>query len=113
MYFASTSTDGIPSQSRLSSGDKLESYVEADYALKASDRRSVSGGEVVMCSGPWVSFYSRTSKCVIFPSTEAEYVAMAARFPETIFRRYTWSFVSPGRDVGCTTVKEGSMGAIN
>ena len=37
----------------------LETYVDADYARKAEDRRSVSG-VAVSCGGALVSWFSRT-----------------------------------------------------
>ena len=52
----------------------LETYVDADYAHKAEDRRSVSG-VAVCCGGTLVSWFSRTQKCVTLSTTEAEYVA--------------------------------------
>ena len=39
----------------------LVSFADADYASKATDRRSVSGG-VVMCAGGAVSWYSKDSE---------------------------------------------------
>ena len=59
-------------------GSELElvAYADADYASKATDRRSVSGG-AVMCAGACVCWFSRTQKCVTFSITEAEYVALA------------------------------------
>ena len=50
-------------------------YVDADYASKATDRRSVSGALVLVagCIGAWIS---RTQKCVTLSTTEAEYVSM-------------------------------------
>ena len=71
MYIKSTSTYGITFQRGLSSGVQLELYVDVDYAHEANDRKSVSGG-VVMCAGAYVSFYSRTQKCVLLSTTEAE-----------------------------------------
>ena len=41
----------------------LETYVDADYAHKADDRRSVSG-VTACCGGTLVSWFSRTQKCV-------------------------------------------------
>ena len=40
-----------------------ETYVEADNAYKADDRRSVSG-VAVCCGGTLVAWFSRTQKCV-------------------------------------------------
>ena len=44
-------------------GTSLEVFAEADYASKATDRRSVSGG-AIMCAGACVCWFSRTQKCV-------------------------------------------------
>ena len=59
-------------------GSRLElvAYADADYASKATDRRSVSGG-AVMCAGACVCWFSRTQKRVTLSTTEAEYVALA------------------------------------
>ena len=54
----------------------LETYVDADYARKAEDRRSVSG-VAICCGGTPVSWLSRTQKGANISTTEAEYVAMA------------------------------------
>ena len=83
--------------------------MDADYADEANDRGSVSG-RVVMCTGTCVSFYSRTQRCVILSSTDAEYIAMATGSRETILIRYIWSFISPDPNVGCTTVNEDNNG---
>ena len=37
----------------------LEVFANADYASKATDRRSISGG-VIMCGGASVCWFSRT-----------------------------------------------------
>ena len=96
--------------SAVPSGVQLELYVDASYAHEANDRRSVSG-EVIMCLGTWVSFYSRTKKSIALSSTGAEYAAMTTCFRETIFMRYLGSFFfSRGRDVGCATVREDTRG---
>ena len=50
-------------------------YVNADYASKATDRRSVSGA-LVLVAGCIVALISRTQKCVTLSTTEAEYVSM-------------------------------------
>ena len=90
MYIRFTSSYGITFQRGTASGVGLKVFVDSDFASKATDRRSVSGG-VVMCAGACVSFFSRTQKSVTLSSTEAEYVAMAERFKEAIFLRYIWS----------------------
>ena len=73
--------------SGMGSGVDLELYMDSDIASRDTNRRSVSGG-VVMCAGACVSFVSRAQKIVTLPSTEAEYVALAAGIKETIFLRY-------------------------
>ena len=54
----------------------MQVFADEDYASKAADRRSVSGG-LVMCGGACVSWFSRTQKCVTRTTTEAEYVGLA------------------------------------
>ena len=41
----------------------MQVFADANYASKATDRRSVSGG-LVMCGGASVSWFSRTQKYV-------------------------------------------------
>ena len=76
-------------------GLELVAFADANYASKATDRRSVSGG-VITCAGAWVCWFSRTQKFVTLSTTKAEYVAMAATIKEVIFMRYVWSFIFPG-----------------
>ena len=64
-----TSDFGITFQ--RGSGLELVAFADADYASKATDRRSVSGG-AIMCAGPCVCWFSRTQKCVTLSTTEAE-----------------------------------------
>ena len=112
MYVRFTSCYGITFQRGTARGVGFEVYVDSDYASRATDRKSVSGG-VVMCAGGCVSFFSRTQKSVTLSSTEAEYVAMAEGLKEAIFLRYIWSFIFPDSDVGCTTVHEDNVGALH
>ena len=86
--------------------------MDTDYALKASDRSSVSGG-IVLCAGAWVEFCSRTQNFITLSFAEVEHVAMAAGFSETIFMRNHWSFLFPNRDIECTTVMEDNRGAVH
>ena len=53
----------------------LEVFADADYASRATDRRSVSGG-TIMCAGACVCWFSRTQKCVTLSTPEAEYAAL-------------------------------------
>ena len=93
-------------------GNELDrvAYADADYASKATDRRSVSGRSV-MCAGPCVCWFSRTQKCVTLSTTEAEYVALADTMKEVIFLRYVWSYILPGLGSACITVFEDNKGA--
>ena len=51
-------------------GLSMQVFVDgADYATKATDRRSVLGG-LVMYGGGCVSWFSRTQKCVTLSTTE-------------------------------------------
>ena len=56
-------------------------------------------------------WFSRTQKCVMLSTTEAEYVALADTIKEVIFLRYVWSFILPGLGSACITVFEDSKGA--
>ena len=66
-YVRFTSSYGITFQRGTASGVGLEVFVDSNFASRATDRRSVSGG-VVMCAGACVSFFSRTQKSVAFSS---------------------------------------------
>ena len=66
--------------------------MDAEYANKADDRRSVSG--VAVCrGGRLVSWFSRTQKCVTLSTTEAEYVAMADGLKEPFYVRSVLVFL--------------------
>ena len=62
----------------------LEALADADYASKATDRRSVSGG-AIMCADACVCWFSRTQKCVTLSTSEAEYVALGDAVKEVLF----------------------------
>ena len=64
----------------------LEVFADPDYASRATDRRSVSGG-AIMCAGAFVYWFSRTQKCVTFFTSEAEYVALGDAVKELLFLR--------------------------
>ena len=59
-------------------------YVDADFASKATDRRSVSGA-LILVAGCIVAWISRTQKCVTLSTTEAEYVSMRDGVKEGLF----------------------------
>ena len=75
----------------------IETYIDADYAHKVEDRRSVSG-VAVCCGGTLVSWFSRTQKCVTLSTTEAEYVAMADGVKEALYVRGVLVFLCIVRD---------------
>ena len=72
----------------------IETHVDADYAHKVEDRRSVSG-VAVCCGGTLASWFSRTQKCVTLFTTEAEYVAMADGVKEALYVRGVLVFLMP------------------
>ena len=80
-YLKSTSQFGITFQ--RGSGLQLEVFADSDFASKATDRRSISGG-AVMCGEAAVSWFSRTQKCVTLSTSEAEYVSMADSMKEAL-----------------------------
>ncbi|CAB1098415.1 unnamed protein product [Ectocarpus sp. CCAP 1310/34] len=86
-------------------------YADADFASKAADRRSVSGG-IVTCGGGVVSWFSRTQKCVTLSTTEAEYVALGDVVKEILFLRQVWRFMLPKVGMPCIPVFEDNQGAI-
>ena len=75
-YVRRTSSFGITFWRGSVGGLNLQVFVDADYASKAADRMSVSGG-LVMRGGACVSWFSRTQKRVTLSTTAAEYVALA------------------------------------
>ena len=79
---------------RRGGGLKLSLYVDADYADKANDRRSVSGA-AVMLGGSVVSATSTTQHCTTLSTSEAEYVAMAHGVKNALFSRAVLEFVQP------------------
>ena len=86
-------------------------FSDADYASKATDRRSVSGG-LIMCGGGCVSWFSRTQKCVTLSTAEAEYVAITDVLKEVLFLRQVWRFMLPEMVMPCIPVFEDNEGAI-
>ena len=75
----------------------LSVYVDADYARKEADRRSISG-VAVMLGGAAVYATSRTQHCVTLSTTEAEYVAMAEGTKEGLFVRSVLLFMQPRKN---------------
>ena len=111
-YAVGTSSYGISFQRGTAAGFALVAFCDADYASKATDRRSVSGG-IVMCAGGVIIWYSKTQRCVTLSTTEAEYVALADIVKELLFIRQVWGFMLPEAGTPCIPVYEDNEGAIN
>ena len=73
---------------------KLSVYVDADYANKDNDRRSVSG-VAVMVGGTVVNASSTTQHCVTLSTSEAKYVAMAQGAKTALFTKAVLDFLQP------------------
>ena len=81
-FVRQTSSLGNTFQRETVGGLSIQVFADADYASKATDRRSVSGG-LMVCRGVCVSWFSR-QKCVTLSTTEAEYVALADVIKEAL-----------------------------
>ena len=92
-------------------GISLEVFADADYASKATDRRSVSGG-ATMCAGACMYWFSRTQKCVALSTSEAEYVALGNTVNELLFLRQVCCFMIPVKAMPCFPVFEDNQGAL-
>ena len=112
IHVRSTSRFRIGFQRGMVGGDRMELFVDSDFATKATDRRSVSGA-VVMFAGTCVMYLCRMQKSFALSSMKAEYVAMADGMKEAIFLRYLWSFIFPDQDAGCTLIHEDNVSAIH
>ena len=64
-YINGTSDHSIIFQRGTLYGISKEVFADADYASKATDRRSVSGG-LIMCEGASVCWFSRTKNALPF-----------------------------------------------
>ena len=51
-----------------------------------------------MCGGACVSWFSRTQKCVILSTSEAEYVTLGDTVKELLFLRQVWRSCYPVRE---------------
>ena len=110
-YVNGTSSLGITYQKGTAASISLGGFADADYASKATDRRSVSGG-VIMCAGACVCWFSKTQKCVTLSTSEAEYVALGDAVKELLFLRQVWRFMLPGKGMPCFPVFEDNQGAV-
>ncbi|CAB1108760.1 unnamed protein product [Ectocarpus sp. CCAP 1310/34] len=110
-YARRTSHFGISFQRGTVEGFSLQGYADADFARKAADRGSVSGG-IVTCEGGAVSWFSRTQKCVTLSTTEAEYVALGHVVKEILFLGKFGVYMLPQVGMPCIPVFEDNQGAI-
>ena len=90
---------------------KLSVYVDADYADKANDRRSVSG-VAVMLGGTSVIASSTTQHCVTLSTSETEYVAMTQGAKTALFTRAVLAFLRPQLVGRIIDLFEDNQGAI-
>ena len=90
---------------------KLSVYVDADYANKDNDRRSVSG-VAVMVGGAIMNASSTTQHCVTISTSEAEYVAMAQGAKPALFTKAVLNFLQPEFANETIDLFEDNQGAI-
>ena len=109
-YMKGTSGFGITQEIGTSIGICLEVFADTDYASKATERRSVSGG-AIMCGSACVCWLFRTQKCVTLSTSEAEYVALGDAVKE-LFLRQIWRFIIPGKGMPCFPVFEDNQGVL-
>ena len=110
-YINGTCGFGITYQRGTTVGISLEVSADADYASRATDRWSVSGG-AIMCAGACWCWFSRTQKCVTLSTSEAEYVALGDAVKELLLLRQVWCFMIPGKGMPCFPVFEDNQGAL-
>ena len=106
-----TSECDITFERKIMSIISLEVLADADYASKATDGRSVSGG-AIMCGGASVCWFSRTHKCVTLSTSEAEDVVLGDAVKELLFLRQVWRFMLSGKVMPCFPVCEDNQGAV-
>ena len=90
---------------------KLSVYVDADYANKDNDRRSVSG-VAVMVGGTVVNASSTTQHCVTLSTSETEYVAMAQGAKAALFTKAVLDFLQSELANETIDLFEDNQGAI-
>ena len=86
-------------------------YVDADFASRAIDRRSVLGA-MVFVAAMFVVGISRTQKCVSQSTPEAEYLAMGDGVKKALFVNGMLQFLRPSRKPCKIDVLEDNEGAI-
>ena len=116
-YLSATAHLGLTFRKESKLGDvqlenDLQTYVDAAYAHKAEDRRSVYGVSVC-CGGTLVSWPSRTQKYVTLSTTEVEYVAMVDGVKEALYVRGVLVFLMTSLGSPSIGVFEDNKGAID
>ena len=86
-------------------------YVNADFASKATDRRSVSGA-MVFVAAMLVVWISRTQKCASQSTSETEFLAMGDGVKEALFVNGMLQFLRPSRKPRKIDFFEDNEGAI-
>ena len=86
-------------------------YVDADFASKATDRRSVSGA-MVFVAAMLVVWISRKQKCVSQSTSEAEYLAMGDGVKKALFVNGMLQFLRPNWKPRKIDVLKHNEGAI-
>ena len=84
-YTKGTRDFGI-SFSGLEERQKVEGYVDSDYAGDRTDRKSTYGSVFMLLGGP-LAWYSRKQRSVSTSTTEAEYVALCYGSKEAMWFR--------------------------
>ena len=110
-YINGTRGFDITYQRGTTVGISIGVFADADYANKATDRRSVSGG-AIMCGGACVCWFSRTQKCITLSTSKAEYVSLGDAVKELLSLRQVWHFMIPGKGMPSFPVFEGNQGAL-
>ena len=90
---------------------KLLVFSDANYASKATGRRSVLE-ELVLCGGACVCWFSRSPQCVTCYTKQADEVALPDIVKEVLDLRKVWRFMQPGVGMPCVPVFEDNIGAV-
>ena len=75
--------------------DRIEGYVDGDWACDDSDRKSVSGG-VVMVAGCRLHSHSRTTPTHALSSGESEIMSVSKILKETLLVQFNLEFAGMG-----------------
>ena len=92
------------------SGLGLEVYADVDYAIKANDRRSVSGIAVTL-RGTAESHASKTQHVVSLSTSKVEYIVVGEVVKEVLFVRALLSSIAPETRGASIKALEDNQGA--